>query len=1805
MEVDEEIPHAKSVLKKHFNKPNENVQSTENIKKIKLFSAKEFRKNLRQDDRVTALKQFLNIISESNGHDYVFEYLESGGNCLELLQTLELDSTLSPVLVFELVTHVLLKITVSGPKYQSAAFESCRYMLNNYITVINKMLNLSSKSQERKVCLKLLTAMITFSSTLSKDVLLHVNFHSSNVELLTKNTGEENSVRDHFIRFLTAFLIDGHYQSLSMLLEKKGFITSIIKGLQFDAADTVCIVISAMKNHILENPSVSKTAKMKIFNTLVVRDIVNLYNWKGPAALKMQEKNKTISHTVDEYSKSKVNECVHDFLLVLCTSHKYGVIFKDHSLGLGKKHQNALMYTVLESLERPWEHSYACELVTNICVACPDLTKTMWTNLKSSLEPRLTEKWLNAMKFAKNLLRELQPSCIEFCANELNINQLAQVIQILVAPLPILKVVLPINGTFASHAVKKHVMSFLVEMLHSLNSYLDTSKDWLNAESHRKLKTFVSSYVSKNFPNANAILSDWEAENINDTEQSAIITDENFLEIVFDIFDLYSKIAPQLLDSLNSTSLQLTDFLKKLSSSCADEKISARLQVKMINIFIELEPTNFSPNTELFSFVLPLLLKFYYETVDSTALTVLNKLLKYTGIFEGCLEEVNVWINAILNLRHFDDAVVQSLTQILRISAENIMEFSEELSLLETTNDTDGNIAKIIEKLKNTNITFEEESVIVKHKYLSPMVLGLVSYLKETALTKNLKCYVNFVMLNLFHCQTQMKMVAAFVRKYEIIPKAIKEYVLCWTEKGEVAYFKLKGRLHAFESFNEEFISGNIGNALNSIDFNIYPDFPLNLLQAGVFYITNIVNNSVFVENIFENCLKFLRQLIGRKSFHESYTETVLAHPVLLDHFSVLHIETNACTKFLLDVIKLLLDSGFDIARYLKIYKEKLLKVVLKILRKPKKYNFANFKDILELFGLSYDQCHKVLTVFAQSTENDKHFVLVLDILSYTLKRFASLYEIEDNMEPLEGIVAENLTSYFVTLTKIQDFNVVSLSDAFHTYFEVFPHHIKHVDANLLSSLVNLEYNKENISLVTFLLERCIEFLESIKNNWDDICNRKSVLLPILEVLVRKNVDAVVLKQIYHIIEPSLAKALLKPQKVGQHFHVSYRGLIVLIEKFMPLEKCGNFTEKVQKFEVTEVFHVKLLEIVFNKIIDDSITAKQVNNMILTFVHLQMQVFKRNVKDSSVDSKISEVAESFNNILTKIRSKTSTMDLKNTCQNETLKSYIMYCLKFGISGQTILLRSLNNMVKVLSNSMEKKDGKLIMDMLLSHSKFLDIVLDEHTPVKLEILSLFLTLCRIWNEFMERYHIPVLLAAYRVMINPCDRIIWTLLKMYAANSGQTNFYDFKPFLWGRAAANHYSVRENPEKSLWRQPKMRDVLDILQEEYVVSSIYNYPLKENLLLTDDETLEIKKVKSYDVKFLLPLFSHLLAPEQQVQTYTFTRSGALSLTVMTLSSGDEKIRREAFHVLSRFYYHVDASQHGKDNPLWLRYVEAVCKGVAVSQDRKLNNFSAVYLARMALILTQPNHVMYLPLSNHLTAKLSLDFSTVPELYTFLHGSDINYKDRRHFILELLRDGLRSEKDFTDFLRSMAFKLFSELYNSSLADLDTRLLILDVIRAACKIPLGAKMICENHSLLTQLFHDVNSVLVLPSKEKQEARLCVTKIVFILLEIVRTLQDVHPRFMTFNTVLKVVKDDIFGILTDGDKRVIFEVLYLVSGQFMELFTDDVVNVLLEKSGDKFCKYVVKYGCEFVDVNCLNSDDVCYYLRLLIFNQIKT
>lgn len=237
------------------------------------------------------LNEFMTLI-ETN-EDVIFEYLESGGSCTELLQILESEISIHPTIILEAVNRVLLQISLYYEKYQSNAHEACRYILNNYVLLINKMLGFSSSTKERKVVLKILTTIVTFSASVAKDILIHVNLNPANVELLTKYSNDTDSVRDAFIHFVIAYLSEA-YPFVSVLLEKKGLLSNVLKGLQFDLSDTVCLFLNMMKDKLLLNPHVSKTFKMKIFCTPVVRHIINLYNWKGPGNFDPKNSKKSI-----------------------------------------------------------------------------------------------------------------------------------------------------------------------------------------------------------------------------------------------------------------------------------------------------------------------------------------------------------------------------------------------------------------------------------------------------------------------------------------------------------------------------------------------------------------------------------------------------------------------------------------------------------------------------------------------------------------------------------------------------------------------------------------------------------------------------------------------------------------------------------------------------------------------------------------------------------------------------------------------------------------------------------------------------------------------------------------------------------------------------------------------------------------------------------------------------------------------------------------------------------------------------------------------------------------------------------------------------------------------------------------------------------------------------------------------------------------------------------------------------------------------------------------------------------------------
>lgn len=436
-----------------------------------------------------------------------------------------------------------------------------------------------------------------------------------------------------------------------------------------------------------------------------------------------------------------------------------------------------------------------------------------------------------------------------------------------------------------------------------------------------------------------------------------------------------------------------------------------------------------------------------------------------------------------------------------------------------------------------------------------------------------------------------------------------------------------------------------------------------------------------------------------------------------------------------------------------------------------------------------------------------------------------------------------------------------------------------------------------------------------------------------------------------------------------------------------------------------------------------------------------------------------------------------------------------------------------------------------------------------------------------------------------------------------NSEETHFDNFKPVLFGRAAAGHYSVRSDIQSALWRQPKIGDVLNILQDHFVTNTIKHHSLSLDLQTLDTEIDSDKALArtTYDLTFLLPLFDQLLAPENAVQTYRFTKSGAVALTIVALGSYSEDVRKAACHVLSRFYYHLEARQTGKDNLLWLRFIKAVCKGTAVLENYMLNSFAAIFLSRMALVLTQPGHVMYVPVSQYLGAKSTLDFSGIPELYTFLHSSDVNYKDHRSFILEVIRDGLRTERDFEVALRSMAFKLIMELFDCGVSDLETKRLILEVFKKSCHIFSAVQMLCTSYGFLSWLYCVTRNI----SEETVNALLPL--VIDIVLVIGRTVQyEKSLDISIIGLILLHVVHEFLKFISDESVVIsLLKSIDLLLDCTPNFFNHQSLENIIMHVDSKYCEYLLKHRCKYStysDENVLEKD-VNYYVKQLTIKWI--
>lgn len=851
---------------------------------------------------------------------------------------------------------------------------------------------------------------------------------------------------------------------------------------------------------------------------------------------------------------------------------------------------------------------------------------------------------------------------------------------------------IPENRKFEQPSVKYHVISLVLKMTESIETYLNRSKSWPNIDQNI-LKTSLSNHIQRNFPDVDLILSDWD-------EKDADLSVSDYLDTSLDLLEKYKILTPKMLEESYVT-FDLKEFLTKYET-IVDESHLRRLQVKAVKLFLDLEPALFRPKTDLFEMVVSFSLEFYYNFKDAKVLEMLNRLLKNTGIFDGCLFEIDLWIDGILNLKSYD----------------------ADLAVF---------FCGLVKKVDENSVVYNKKLFEMKGANFSPLLIAL-----DCVETKALKNYLSFVILNLFHLQVDTTAFVETVSNFEFLGNDLINYIQKWDHLEVTEMPKYKGKLlERFYKFSTDFLNGN----LDSFDFDLYPNFKLNLLQCAIFYVTNLIKADMLKENQVKNTLKLISCFISDDTFNDDrYVKTILGHPTLLRNLTLFDAQ-DFSTKLILDVVK----GAKSTEQYLVDFRRKVVSMICKVFRKSDKYENSSISiEVIETVALDYNQCRKLIEKFVNSLESKRFY----QVACYCLDRMSELAKNDYNLEPLSNEVINKLSHLLTILLDDQISNSSNLSLSLLNYLKVFPHNLEGVESKLFDSLLKVtEFNKDNLALSEFLLDRKSELITNFENNLDGICSKRSFILYLLDKVIEMCHEDALLEKIFNKCESYIIKALQKPHKAGQHFQNRYHSLGILIDKFMKPE---NFGAQIQKFETCELFHVFLLKKIYGKVDKNE---KVLNNMIMTFLHLIMSLLKQ--KATKNVENLNEIAEIVWDFLHEVDKEK--FDMTFLSSNETFKMFCKLCLKYGLTGDFVLVKILTELVDFC---VVEEDAKLILEMLLSHSQFLDVILGDYQ--KDEILNLWLILCRKWPQFMERSHIPVLLSAYKA--TNTDKTILILLKM---------------------------------------------------------------------------------------------------------------------------------------------------------------------------------------------------------------------------------------------------------------------------------------------------------------------------------------------------------------------------------------------------------------------------------------------------------
>ncbi|KAI3950333.1 hypothetical protein MKW92_044638 [Papaver armeniacum] len=423
-----------------------------------------------------------------------------------------------------------------------------------------------------------------------------------------------------------------------------------------------------------------------------------------------------------------------------------------------------------------------------------------------------------------------------------------------------------------------------------------------------------------------------------------------------------------------------------------------------------------------------------------------------------------------------------------------------------------------------------------------------------------------------------------------------------------------------------------------------------------------------------------------------------------------------------------------------------------------------------------------------------------------------------------------------------------------------------------------------------------------------------------------------------------------------------------------------------------------------------------------------------------------------------------------------------------------LLRPLSSILKshvLLLTDLHMSDDKINLDLSSSHSRKLEVI-------KLLRVLYHLKACQNVNvapaediSMVPRELLSLLLSCYGATMGKVDLEIFSLMSDIVSTEGSDLSINEMDYLWGGAALKLRRVKElestheiiNGETCEERRRRQFRESFSIDPNLCVATVLHFPnervdvdsptttskLQEDSLLNmlEEPYPRIDRIQRYDPAFILRFSIHGLSMGY-FELLEFAGLGLLALSIMSISSPDQGIRKLGYDALGLFtnaLYKKDEQNKKSLSPLRLLLL-SLQNGITQEMQR-IPSVSAIFAAEASLVLLDPSSDHHVAISELLRRSL-LNLKNIPLFDTLFESCSIKFKTDKLWILRLSYSGLNLDDDAEIFQSKCLHKMLS-FYSSPLSDYESKILILQIVKKAVKLPTLARYLVKSCGLLSWL----------------------------------------------------------------------------------------------------------------------------------------